>query len=174
MSPRNRRAAATALVGMLAAGAPLGATTAAASSSDNPIDPQNTATTPATTPMPPATDDLAGGAQCGQVIFTNTLPTVITCGPVTITFNTITTTTTITTVAAPITAANGSITTGVATPPAVTSRRCPPTRVKRLGTTRAKRGAAIGARKSTTLVLETPRGTRTLRFRLLVMRHPSH
>jgi hypothetical protein len=219
MSLRNHRAAATALIGMIAAGVP--ATTAAASSGpnvidntgapkqgtrDNPIDPapgigsvgqppatggggstpQNTATTPATTPWPPATTltppvtgDLTSGAQCGEVTFTNTLPTVITCGPVTITFNTITTTTTTTTVAAPITVANGSIATGVTAPPAVTphavtTSQRPRARVKHLNTTHPKHETAVGKRTSASFLLDRTKSARALKLRLLRVRFATH
>jgi hypothetical protein len=210
MSPRNHRAAAAAVIGLLAGGVSLSATTATASngSRDTPVDPapgnvgqppgatggggttpQNTTTTPTTTsttpttttptttPTPPATGDLTSGAQCGQVIFTNTLPTVITCGPVTITFNTVTTTTTLTSVTAPITAANGPISTAVTTPAAVapvTTRQCAPaTRIKHLKTSRTKHRSALGKRKSTTLVLKPTKGSRTVKFRVIYMAHPS-
>ena len=132
MSPRNRRAVAMALAGALAV-VPLGAQSASGASDPGtgtspaaavppvvgPPDPAagaGTGVTPPdgtpTTPAGPGGSTQAGdNAQCGQLSFTSTFPTVITCGPVTITFNTYTTTTTVTTVTAPITAANGAITT---------------------------------------------------------------
>jgi hypothetical protein len=132
MSLRNHRAAATALIGLLAGGVPVSVASAATSNRDNPVDPApgyDAATTPATTLTPPATGNLSTEAQCGQVTFTNTLPTMITCGPVTMTFNTLTVTTTTTTLSAPITAANGPVTTtALSTPAPATARRRQPTR----------------------------------------------
>jgi hypothetical protein len=156
MSTGNRRAAAAALIGVLASGIPVAGASADANHGGSgppgvggsaqggppiatgltppataapgaggatpPSVPPVPAIPPASLPpvpaVPPtATDPPAPSSDppvatpCGQLTFTVPLPAVITCGPVTIIFNTVTTTTTTTTVAAPITAANGPITT---------------------------------------------------------------
>src|SRR4051812_20252346 len=128
MSPRNSRAAAAALIGVLAGGAHVGAAGAAApnpgasavrasggadqgdpenatdlvpgpQSSGDPSDPGAGGTDGSTpqdgssgdTASPPSSDDQSTTAQCGQIAITDALPTVITCGPLTIsiTFNTV-------------------------------------------------------------------------------------
>jgi hypothetical protein len=145
MSTGNRRAAAAALIGVLASGIPVAGASADANHGGSgppgvggsaqggrpsatgltppaPGAPGVGAATPPSVPPVPAipptatappapSGDPPVATPCGQLTFTVPLPAVITCGPVTIIFNTVTTTTTTTTVAAPITAANGPITT---------------------------------------------------------------
>jgi hypothetical protein len=110
------------------------------------------AVTPPVVTLPPSAAGDPPSA-CGQITFTVPIPAVITCGPVTITFNTVTTTNTTTTVAAPITAANGSITGGVAgRAPSLAlrnSRIARGTRHKRhRAGARARRHASLVARKA--------------------------
>jgi hypothetical protein len=184
MSLRNRRTAAATAIGLLAGGVPVG--TASAASGYGPsavpafttpaqfdppnatdvlptgqpsVDPQNDQADG--TPSPPPAGDQSWGAECAQAALATTVPTVITCGPVTIsfTFNTITTTTTITTVSAPITAANGPVTTSTTNPvpspvanpltaPApATAVKCKPARRKKAKTRRPKSVKAVGTVK---------------------------
>jgi hypothetical protein len=141
--------------------APGAAVPAASTPTDQPAD---------GTASPPSSGDPSGTAECGQVAFTNTLPTVITCGPMTIniTFNTVTTTTTVTTVSAPITAANGPITTAPTNPaPAITLRR-KPARSKRAKTTRPKRRHPAAG-----VVRKPLKGKRMVKVRVLLGPRPS-
>jgi hypothetical protein len=128
------------------------------------------------TPATPTSWDPAANAQCGQVIFTNTLPTVVTCGPVTITFNTVTSTTTVTTVSAPITAANGPITTtntsANTNQSSTATKQCRPARTRKAKSTRPKRTTPTVRRKRSTFVVNASKGRRTVRFRLLIARRP--
>lgn len=178
MSPHSRRAAAAALIGVLAGGVPVSAATAASSpgaggaapggataGTEVVPTPQPSLTPPAGTGAPAALPQIvpapgtaapastgapsaSGGAQCGQVFLTNTLPTVITCGPVTIAFNTVTTTTTITTLRAPATTPAGF---GCNTP-----RRA-----------NARRRSRSAGRRSRTFVVRPAAGAQTARLRLL-------
>jgi hypothetical protein len=129
--------------------------------------PQN-APTDGTAP-PPASGDQSTSTQCGPVEFTNMLPTVITCGPVTIniTFTTVTTTTTTTTVAAPITAANGAITTGATTAPGAAVRRKQARSTKAKTTRRKRRRPVAGA------VRKPVNGRRIVRVRVRLGPRPS-
>ena len=204
MSPRKRRAAVAALAGALAVGGPIAAAHAAtpravATQDDQgPADPGNgTAPAPSVPPTDAPADPVAtggsgstppdapiptapvpGNAQCGQVILTATLPTVVTCGPITVTFNTVTTTTTITTITAPITAANGSITTTTNAPSTtitapVSSRSCAvntTTRPRRRTT--VKRGKPAAKHKPVMLVSKLRKGAHAVRFCLYFAPRP--
>jgi hypothetical protein len=132
--------------------------------------PASTDPPPASTDPPPASTDPSTSTQCGPVEFTNMLPTVITCGPVTInvTFNTTTTTTTVTTVAAPITAANGAITTGVTNPAPAGAVRRKQARSRKARTTRPKR-----RRPAAGVVRKPMHGRRIVRVRVLLGPRPS-
>jgi hypothetical protein len=191
MSRRNGRAAAAVLIGLLASGMPLDAasaapthrasaapTTTGASDAGPGLAPDPIAATPApgtppatgsapapgTATPPPPTGENGGAGQCGLLNLPTTtpsVPTVITCGPVTISFNMTTTTTTVTTVAAPIAAGNGSITT------AGRNRRAAAGRCRR--DRRTQRGANPNVR---TVVLRPQPGGRLVNFRLLFARRP--
>jgi len=204
MSPRHRRAAVAALAGALAVGGPIAAahaaspqaTTAQRSSGhddpDNgtdpvpgvpptggpaaPVAPGASGSTPPGQPVP--VPPVPGNAQCGQVILTDTLPTVVTCGPITVTFNTVTTTTTITTVAAPITVANGPITTTTNTASNVTaplsSRSCNvnATTTRQWSKKSVTRHKPLTKRKPLKLVATLPKGARAMRFCLYFAPRP--
>jgi hypothetical protein len=209
MSPRNRRAAVAALAGALAVGGPIAAAHAASpqatsaqrgSAQDDPdngtdpapgippvdapadpVAPGGSGSTPPSPPVPvPPVPPVPGNAQCGQVILTATLPTVVTCGPITVTFNTVTTTTTITTVAAPITVANGPITTTTNTASTVTaptsSRNCtvnaPTTRQWSKTTATRHKPITQRKRKPARLVATLPKGARAVRFCLFFAPRP--
>jgi serine/threonine-protein kinase len=211
MQPRTRRATA-ALVGALAVGVPvgpadatphLGPVPARAAPGQGSGDPGTVSNPPpgprqpadpdpgqtgadgrddatpvdASTPAAPVAD-----AKCGQVALTGTLPTMIVCGPVTITFNTITTTATTTTVAAPITAANGAIststnpvTTTTSPVPNTTSKLAPSSSTtsqtcsKKTASRRSKAKKKPSAKgKHRARVVKRAKGARTVKVRVVV------
>jgi hypothetical protein len=135
------------LIAALASGACVGTANAADSvgaAKDPPRPAPASDPAPAADPAPappaspgPGDGQPPGDQQCGPVVLSSTLPTVLTCGPITInvTFNTVTTTTTTTIVSAPITAANGPITTNTSND---TSNQTPVVRCKRPHTTKRK------------------------------------
>ncbi|HMJ34286.1 MAG TPA: hypothetical protein VK501_10230 [Baekduia sp.] len=204
MSSRTRRAAAAALIGVLAGSLPVSAVSAEAgtdhANADRSIGPVGASQPPDAPPDPAAgggdgtappdgapdgtapaspSSEQAGGPQCGQVIFTDslpdTLPAALSCGPVTInmTVNTVTTTTTITTVSAPITAAGGPISTevaspaAVATPAAAITPACRPAASKPKATRTKRRAKAKRPKRkasTTTVVLQPRKEARPVRI----------
>jgi hypothetical protein len=96
------------------------------------------------------------------------VPTTINCGPVTI-VNTTTTTTTITTVAAPITAANGGISTSTDSHPVVPSTATTTRRFKRKRP-RSKRKVRTDRGERRTLIVHPGKGKRPFRIHLVYRR----